>query len=77
MFPEDRAANIAARKIPGSDQRRDHALLRIKAFSESRPGQRGKYRFRCMGDYREQCPRRSARHALALLPVANGFNRHP
>jgi len=32
MFPGHRAANIAARKIRGSDQRRNQALLWIKPF---------------------------------------------
>src|SRR5271169_3910808 len=37
-------------------------------------GQRGKNHFRSMGDNRKQGARGSARHAFALLPVANGLD---
>jgi hypothetical protein len=44
--------------------------------SESSPGQRRKHRLRGMGDHGEKRPGRPARHALALFPVPDGFDRH-
>jgi hypothetical protein len=44
--------------------------------SQSIPGQGGKHRLGGVRDHGEECPCRSARHALALFPVANGLNGH-
>src|SRR6516164_3924098 len=56
------------------------ALCRAKAVLPSRAqsgfGQRREHGFRRMSDYSEQRPCGPPRHALALLPVADGFYRH-
>ena len=53
--------------------------FRERAFSGSRrsgsrPGQRGKNRLRGVGDHSKKRARRPARHAFALLPVANSLD---
>ena len=46
------------------------------SLAQIRLRQSGKHRFRGMGYHGEKRPRRSARHALALLPVSDGLDRH-
>ena len=46
------------------------------AARPSDPRQSGKHRLRGMGYHGKKRPRRSARHAFALLPVSDGLNRH-
>ena len=65
----DRAANraLAAHRVP----------TRARASDLQARGRQGReHRFRRVRDHREQRPGRAARQPLALLPVADGFDRH-
>jgi hypothetical protein len=47
---------------------------RVSIKLSSHLGQRRKHRLGSVGDHGKKGPRRPARHALALLPVANGLD---
>ena len=65
--PRDRLARFEPHYVSPRDR-----LLGRRGFRR----ERGKHRFRRMGDHGKQCTRRPARRALALFPVADGLHGH-